>query len=480
MGPPETQVLTEHQREVRDRQRIDSSRLFSNIQSSSDILQRDPTPSHTAHPLPDAQTDAPGTPQLPVSVAVNDDEVPLSSPTPGSKEQNAQLAALAAESSFPSLLGWNSDDAGPPSSPPQPTEKSTLHTFKPVPFVKKPSVAEQTGNMSCSVTERRRSRLSVSDEDSRVQSGSKRKDGPEVEGNNSSSVLTVNKKRKTASASAHSFHNAPPVDAEPARPTEKAALAPSTATDDRDMVDMIPDSFSDVLEQQIASQLEQDLELSMDSALAEGDSTTQHARQNKRKRGGKFVSNGREKKATKSNSPDVDISASVPPDDHIRGTEPSHSDSEAEPKPTRPRRSLRSTSQKTSNPPALTRRRSSRLKGEAASDEPEEKEPERAQQSEPTSGDPAGAVAAEAEAPRENDPADGLPSGTAAPTTDPRRVEVHPDQRPSTPNSILSSLRGILGSLKNMSFGRSTLREMDDLMFNIRMEAHDAVKRHES
>jgi hypothetical protein len=50
------------------------------------------------------------------------------------------------------------------------------------------------------------------------------------------------------------------------------------------------------------------------------------------------------------------------------------------------------------------------------------------------------------------------------------------DVAPS-PGAILSSLRGVLGSMRRVSFGRSTLKEIDDLMFDIKLEAYDALKR---
>jgi hypothetical protein len=50
------------------------------------------------------------------------------------------------------------------------------------------------------------------------------------------------------------------------------------------------------------------------------------------------------------------------------------------------------------------------------------------------------------------------------------------DVAPS-PGAILSSLRGVLGSMRRISFGRPTLKEIDDLMFDIKVEAYGALKR---
>jgi hypothetical protein len=43
---------------------------------------------------------------------------------------------------------------------------------------------------------------------------------------------------------------------------------------------------------------------------------------------------------------------------------------------------------------------------------------------------------------------------------------------------ILASLRAVLSSIKTAAFGRSVLKEIDDVMFDIKVEAHDAARRH--
>jgi hypothetical protein len=43
---------------------------------------------------------------------------------------------------------------------------------------------------------------------------------------------------------------------------------------------------------------------------------------------------------------------------------------------------------------------------------------------------------------------------------------------------ILASLRNALGSLRTATLGKSTLREIDDIMFDIRVEAHEAARRY--
>lgn len=45
--------------------------------------------------------------------------------------------------------------------------------------------------------------------------------------------------------------------------------------------------------------------------------------------------------------------------------------------------------------------------------------------------------------------------------------------------SILGSLRRVLNGIRNVTFGRSLLREIDDVMFDIRVEAHEAARRNQ-
>jgi hypothetical protein len=47
-----------------------------------------------------------------------------------------------------------------------------------------------------------------------------------------------------------------------------------------------------------------------------------------------------------------------------------------------------------------------------------------------------------------------------------------------TGGSILDSLRKVLSDIRKATIGRSFLREMDDMMFDIRVEAHEAAKGH--
>ncbi|OJJ44539.1 hypothetical protein ASPZODRAFT_144509 [Penicilliopsis zonata CBS 506.65] len=63
------------------------------------------------------------------------------------------------------------------------------------------------------------------------------------------------------------------------------------------------------------------------------------------------------------------------------------------------------------------------------------------------------------------------------PTSKPTGETIPPGTQVSGSN-ILDSLRKILGDVKKANFGREALREIDDLLFDIRVEMHEASKRH--
>lgn len=68
-----------------------------------------------------------------------------------------------------------------------------------------------------------------------------------------------------------------------------------------------------------------------------------------------------------------------------------------------------------------------------------------------------------------------LDVATAEVQTEPVHPNVDPDNCES---SISRSLRKLLADMKSAKLGPSALREVDDLLFNIRVEAHDASRRH--
>jgi len=51
-------------------------------------------------------------------------------------------------------------------------------------------------------------------------------------------------------------------------------------------------------------------------------------------------------------------------------------------------------------------------------------------------------------------------------------------QDETSADGILNSLRRILGNIKSTTLSREALREMDDVMFDIRVETHEAARRH--
>jgi hypothetical protein len=68
-----------------------------------------------------------------------------------------------------------------------------------------------------------------------------------------------------------------------------------------------------------------------------------------------------------------------------------------------------------------------------------------------------------------------LDVATAEVQTEPVPPNVEPD---TSESGITRSLRKILADMKSAKLGQSALREVDDLLFNIRVEAHDASRRH--
>jgi hypothetical protein len=68
-----------------------------------------------------------------------------------------------------------------------------------------------------------------------------------------------------------------------------------------------------------------------------------------------------------------------------------------------------------------------------------------------------------------------LDLATAEVQTEPVPPKVEPDISEA---GIAQSLRKVLADMKSAELGPSALREVDDLLFNIRVEAHDASRRH--
>lgn len=462
----------------------------------------------------------PGTPDLPPAASANDDEVPYSSPTPGSKDQDPQAAQLAVESSLSSLLELNSSsDVDPPSSPPQ--QQSSSHqdvSRRKAQRESKESTGNEVGNAAGLETSRADNVDCINETHLQTPpSGSKRKRGSQQPEESQRRHSSGNKKRQTASPSSSARKKTKsvlPVDQ--SSPTAERAVPASSGkerssvSDDQDRVDIIPDSFSDELEQQIASQLEQDLELSLQAEHKDEheDVPARSTRMQKRRRGEnddpapfsqrkKVVTAGENLPAVSSihRAPDEDVN----PD---REMDNSHNSDSKKKKKNKPRRKNKASSQQKEqqqsqpasnvevttepDPPPATKRRSSRLKRQPAEDEASEPLPTASQ--EPQDNDNNKATGA-AEDP-EIEAADANDLSQQSPTEDPGQIamamvqgleaETVPEAPVASASSILSSLTNIRGSMKSVSFDKSTLREIDELMFDIKMEAHDAVKRHNS
>ncbi|CAG7930915.1 unnamed protein product [Penicillium olsonii] len=78
------------------------------------------------------------------------------------------------------------------------------------------------------------------------------------------------------------------------------------------------------------------------------------------------------------------------------------------------------------------------------------------------------------------EPSDGILEQAAAPLIETQSHEPSPPQLQPivTETGITQSLKNILGDMQSATLGPEALREIDDLLFNIRVHAHDASRRH--
>ncbi|PGH28027.1 hypothetical protein AJ80_00282 [Polytolypa hystricis UAMH7299] len=517
---PETQVLTENQREVRDRQRTEAAHIFPTIRSAGSRRSRH---SDAQSPLIENADDvfnhAPLTPRMLPTLDVNEDAFPGSSPTPGSKDQAAQLGI--APSSLPSAFDMTLlTDDDPPSSPPQAVaQASKSHVVK----AQLPTTGTENHDTRSETLHREagsQATLARTSPDKVLEIVTPRAKSARRHANRNndsapaaSSAAMVGKLRHAAS------------DVNKLKDHEKQTEHPDTDSVkswDQDMIvpfsecdagDIVPDSFSDDLEQQIASQLEQDLELSIDSSVvwdtSQQSERTASPRSSKRKRGdGDSSRQARAKRVSpnsrSSSTADREPTSQVSVKKITSRGERSSSGASARPPATRRQSSRLRPSRNISpaptadlnipsndtidsqpvSPGRLKRRRSQRLNG-------------------PSSPEPAEEIPAETKRQKQNNskkqnkprPREGkdtfteMVESTNAPNTPtrdsaPKDVPVsdlppHSSSTPESPSAgILSSLRGVLASIKNAAFGRTVLREIDDVMFDIRVEAHDAARRY--
>lgn len=227
----DSQLLTERQKEVRERQRGSATMFLENLRSSSPALPSPIKDTGVLTPvqlpaLRDAEHNSDGllTPTLAANLQENDDAFPGSSPTPSAKDRSVppqRTSSLPVET-----LDTSQRNISPP-------PESRSHSPR-RPGVKKKSTL-------------RRSESSNSNSELRVENSNPRRRSARHAVATSSQLNTEEthaeevspKQSKRSDSNEESLPDAP--------------------------VDEIPDTYRDEFEQQIASQLEQDMELAVDS-----------------------------------------------------------------------------------------------------------------------------------------------------------------------------------------------------------------------
>ncbi|KAK2829932.1 hypothetical protein FQN49_007114 [Arthroderma sp. PD_2] len=426
-GALESQFMTENQKSVRERQQKDAAIMFPDIHASKASSRR--------KTLDAPDSDAPTPIILPETANVEEDV--QSSPTPASRSPRAPFTDVDL-TSFPSTAEWSfSTNEDPPSSPPQTVPSSQ---------------AREPTSPALGRTKP----------------------------NSATKALSAESPARNDGKGPHSTPKPTPKQ----NPRASRKLKPAKGGDgegDGENAEIVPDSFSDPLELQIASQLEQDLELSMDLSVSEGKPSkpkNKLGRGRKRKRNGDSAASV--KKRLHTPTVEIALTSHVPELPQIAASADLDATSTAGNSSTTQRRS---SGRKRPSPchaevtgqgahddalPAPKKRRSLRLRGQAADDEADAESKdilESAQEAPNAANATPGETQVEAEPERPQTPS---------------RPQPEPREQVSPGSSILQSLKSILGSIRNVSFGRSTLRELDDVMFDIKMEAHtNACKRDE-
>ncbi|EGE84378.1 hypothetical protein RJZ56_005625 [Blastomyces dermatitidis] len=498
----DTQVLTDRQREVRDRQRGETAELYPGIRSSDSQLGRETSHPLRATKLGDLEIEKSTPPSLIPQLATADskEEFLGSSPTPTAKTSVVQSDQMIG-SPLPSELGiasLHSED--PPSSPPQ---------------IQTPEIR----NVEASETRRI---CDIKDQDVLMNgdlSSPPRSSPTPTSGNTSRrrSLLSSRKKSERRVTRSNRANNSEPIETKskshyPSYPqTENASPVPLEAGGDErsptskrnnripmigaDRIDIIPDSFSDDLEKQIASQLEQDLELSMDMEVSSRTTEEPNA---------SFVTRSMKRKREDMPSSLCDRIKRVSPNKRSDAVDDRAIDSENIPSQqenttstsevSQLKRSSRSSRRKANSmlytaeafnsssdigqspsPRKSKKRRSVRLSCQLALPEDSIEQTDRlttpqispdSKRAEDTAADIAMSDQPEHSTSREA----GLASSA--------ELETRSDRVESSGVGILASLRSVLGSLRTVTFGRPVLREIEDVMFDIKVEAHDAARRH--
>lgn len=502
----DAQVLTDHQREVRDRQRGETARQYPGLRSSDSQLDRD-----TSYPLLPAklggfknEENALPSPVLHLPIEGNEENFPDCSPTSTPETSVVQLDQMVKSPliSVLDIAGRQSED--PPSSPPQISHHENR------------SIEASETQRICDV---KNQEIVMSDDLS-----SPPRSSPTPTSGNPSHRRSMFSSRKTAEWKAtrtNKVINPEPKDITSQGdypsifPTQDADLVPSEESENKghsnssnpnspvsnievDRIDIIPDSFSNDLERQIASQLEQDLELSMDMEVSSKGTpepnTSIVTRSMKRKRDDKpSHERDRIKRVSLNRRSKVVVDESIASEKISPHQENTTCGNEVVPSKRPSRSSRRKTnsivdSAKIIKPspeigkPAhcpnhrkSKKRRSLRLSGQPALPalSVEQSDEQMAHQ---MSLDPemAKITAADVEMSNQTDHPISKEGDLAGSTEQETR-----SGKPETSGAgILASLRSVLGSIRTVTFGRRVLREIEDVMFDIKVEAHDAERRH--
>ncbi|QGA20322.1 hypothetical protein EYB26_008024 [Talaromyces marneffei] len=231
----ESQLLTERQHEVKERQRGTTSMFLDGLGSSSPAAPGLTDEKGVLSPvqLPKIrdtvrELKAPSTPTLAAHLHDNDDDFPGSSPTPATRDQGHLAPQVTPALTIETLDNIQSD---PPSSPP-----------------------EISSHLPRSHTR----------QDSSLQKSTSKKS------NSRPSPKKHNRRRRSSRISDHKATEESPIGTKSSAvesniPGRNDVEVQDKPTVPSEVMDEIPDTYADEFEQQLASQLEQDLELAVDS-----------------------------------------------------------------------------------------------------------------------------------------------------------------------------------------------------------------------
>ncbi|KAK2761310.1 hypothetical protein FQN54_001832 [Arachnomyces sp. PD_36] len=576
----ESQYLTEHQREVKERQRNESSTIFPDFKSSSPSAVGNLTPrklrgqsglrTETSRDTPIIiDDDIPVTPTIGAALAENEEEFPVSSPTPTS--QNPKSISV--------------EDVGEPSSCPTNEDLSELKPLDP-PSSPPDSNSQRRGDEAASKS------VSLTPEfepDSQEQDGrgvdtsekpswETAVEHPEEEEAGSDSILepTAQEEVEGSPRSAQSLEPLSRAEDEESMEGEDLTKqvestpdpthisvefsdsadhgTPSQPNANRE-IDMVPDSFVSDMDSQVASQLGQDLELAIVQRNEEDETPRKKKRPGRprserkrlREQEAAAVSESPKRMRTRSfGLPSESEKSGGRKDRRSRKSKTSEGQSETPASTSKTRRSKMNvvesgeSSVKTrkrsrsieagdedreslmtesfSSQPDSKKRRSRRISGSAVSEVPEvvgdgsmrkrrqkarrgqyqeymhtvsPQQPEKEtkaivpQQDDGMDADSMAVVVSHGnEVAMDNvEVESSLVPATNAPILISQGTQTDtPAEREVVEASeagILGSLRRVLGAIRTVTWGRPALREIDDVMFDIRVEAHDANRRHD-